>query len=78
MAPEQVQIFTPTPSTYATLMYWTGRDPFSAEKIFVEKDPVRKQRQKAEILPRRSRGGINPQSQRRQGHASASPRRQKR
>jgi uncharacterized radical SAM protein YgiQ len=54
LAPEQVQVFTPTPSTYASLMYWTGRDPFSREKIFVERDPVRKQRQKEELLPRRS------------------------
>ncbi len=46
IAPEQVQIFTPTPSTYSTLMYWTGRDPFSGEKIFVEKNPRQKQRQK--------------------------------
>ena len=25
--PEQVQIFTPTPSTYSTLMYYTELDP---------------------------------------------------
>jgi uncharacterized radical SAM protein YgiQ len=54
LAPEQVQIFTPTPSTYASLMYWTGRDPFRREKIFVERDPARKQRQKEELLARRS------------------------
>jgi uncharacterized radical SAM protein YgiQ len=46
LAPEQVQIFTPTPSTYSTLMYYTGLDPFTGEKIFVEKDPVCKKRQK--------------------------------
>jgi uncharacterized radical SAM protein YgiQ len=44
--PEQVQIFTPTPSTYSTLMYYTGKDPFSGEELFVEKDPIRKQKQK--------------------------------
>ena len=38
MNPEQVQVFTPTPSTYSTLMYYTGVDPFSGEEIFVEKD----------------------------------------
>ena len=54
IAPEQVQIYTPTPSTYSTLLYWTGRDPFSQQEIFVEKDPVKKQRQKAQLLPRRS------------------------
>ena len=44
--PEQVQIFTPTPSTYAALMYHTGLNPFSGEKIFVEKHPTGKERQK--------------------------------
>jgi len=44
--PEQVQIFTPTPSTYSTLMYWTGIDPFSGKGIFIEKDMAKKERQK--------------------------------
>jgi uncharacterized radical SAM protein YgiQ len=44
--PRQVQIFTPTPSTYATLMYWTGRDPFSGKPCFVEKTAAGRQRQK--------------------------------
>jgi uncharacterized radical SAM protein YgiQ len=44
--PEQVQIFTPTPSTYSTLMYWTGIDPFSRKGIFVEKDIAKKEKQK--------------------------------
>jgi radical SAM superfamily enzyme YgiQ (UPF0313 family) len=44
--PEQVQIFTPTPSTYSSLMYYTERDPFTGEELFVEKDPAKKQRQK--------------------------------
>ena len=44
--PEQVQIFTPSPSTYATLMYYTETDPFSGKKIFVEKSVLNKQKQK--------------------------------
>jgi len=44
--PEQVQIFTPTPSTYASLMYYTGLDPFTRRPLFVEKDPRRKEHQK--------------------------------
>ncbi len=44
--PEQVQVFTPLPSTYSALMYWTGIDPFTGKKIFVEKDAVKKQKQK--------------------------------
>jgi uncharacterized radical SAM protein YgiQ len=35
--PEQVQIFTPTPSTYSTLMYYTEMNPWTGEKLFVEK-----------------------------------------
>ena len=44
--PEQVQVFVPTPSTYSTLMYYTEMNPWTREKIFVEKDPVKKQKQK--------------------------------
>jgi uncharacterized radical SAM protein YgiQ len=44
--PEQVQIFVPAPSTYSSLMYYTGTDPFSGNPVFVEKDPGRKQIQK--------------------------------
>jgi uncharacterized radical SAM protein YgiQ len=44
--PQQVQIFTPLPSTYSSLMYWTQIDPFTGKKIFVEKDAGKKQKQK--------------------------------
>ena len=47
--PEQVQIFTPTPSTYSSLMYYTEKDPFSGEPLFVEKSLTGKMRQKAAI-----------------------------
>jgi uncharacterized radical SAM protein YgiQ len=53
--PEQVQIFTPLPSTYSALMYWTGIDPFTGRKIFVEKDAAKKQRQKAIIVGKKFR-----------------------
>ena len=46
LLPRQVQIFTPTPSTYATLMYWTGRDPWTGEACFVEKTAAGRDRQK--------------------------------
>lgn len=49
--PEQVQIFTPTPSTYSTLMYYTEINPFTRKKMFVEKDNGRKQRQKDIVIP---------------------------
>jgi len=32
--PEQVQVFTPTPSTYSTLMYYTEIDPFTGKAIY--------------------------------------------
>jgi len=51
--PEQVQIFTPLPSTYSALMYYTGQDPFTGKRIFVEKDINRKKKQK-DILTRKS------------------------
>lgn len=44
--PKQVQIFTPLPSTYSALMYWTETDPVTGKKIFVEKNKNKKQRQK--------------------------------
>ncbi len=53
--PEQVQIFTPTPSTWASVMYYTETDPFSGEKIYVEKDPHRKQKQKNVVTPSANR-----------------------
>lgn len=46
ISPEQVQVFTPTPSTYSTLMYYTEINPFTNKRIFVEKDNGRKQKQK--------------------------------
>lgn len=49
--PQQVQIFTPTPSTYSSLMYWTEIDPATGRKIFVEKDTGKKQKQKDIVTP---------------------------
>jgi len=53
LVPEQVQIFTPTPSTWSTLMYRTGRDPFTGETIFVEKSLKGKRHQKDILTARR-------------------------
>jgi len=49
LTPEQVQIFTPTPGTYASVMYYTEKDPFTGAPLFVEKDPVRKELQKKSL-----------------------------
>ncbi len=48
--PEQVQIYTPTPLTYASVMYYSELNPFTKEKIFVEKDTAKKERQKAVLI----------------------------
>jgi len=48
--PQQIQIFTPLPSTYSSLMYFTGIDPFTGRKIFVEKNIAKKQRQKDIVM----------------------------
>jgi uncharacterized radical SAM protein YgiQ len=53
--PEQVQIFTPTPSTYSTLMYYTEMNPFNGEKIFVEKDIAKKDKQKQIVIEKNNR-----------------------
>lgn len=50
LSPEQVQIFTPTPSTYSTLMYYTGLNPWTYKPLFVEKDPLKKQKQKEIVV----------------------------
>ena len=50
ITPEQVQIFTPLPSTYSTLMYYTGKDPFTGEQLFVERDMKGKEHQKAMVV----------------------------
>jgi len=53
--PEQVQIFTPTPSTYSTLMYYTEIDPFTGEAIYVEKNLKKKGRQKGIVVEKKSK-----------------------
>jgi uncharacterized radical SAM protein YgiQ len=62
ISPEQVQIFTPTPSTYASLMYYTETDPFTGEKLFVEKEVGRKERQKR-ILTDKGNSKTHPRNQ---------------
>jgi uncharacterized radical SAM protein YgiQ len=53
MVPRQVQVFTPTPSTLSTLLYYTGSDPSNGKKVYVEKDTKRKVRQKEIITGRK-------------------------
>jgi len=50
MNPEQAQVFTPTPGTYSAVMYYTEMDPQTRQKIFVEKDTTRKEKQKQIVV----------------------------
>lgn len=44
--PEQIQDFTPTPMTYSTTMYYCGFDPYTNEKLSIQKNiEERKQQQ---------------------------------
>ena len=47
--PEQVQDFYPTPSTLSTVMYYTGLDPRTMEKVYVPTAPHEKAMQRALI-----------------------------
>ena len=47
--PEQVQDFYPTPSTLSTVMYYTGLDPRTMEKVYVPTDPHERAMQRALI-----------------------------
>ena len=44
--PEQVQDFTPTPMTLSTVMYYTGKDPYSGKDVYVARKIDEKRRQK--------------------------------
>ena len=47
LRPQQVQDFIPTPGTPATCMWWTGIEPVSQTRVFVEKKLREKRKQKA-------------------------------
>ncbi len=44
---EQVQDLTPTPMTLSSVMFYTGTDPYTGEKLYVARDQDEKRRQKA-------------------------------
>ncbi|MFR9651425.1 MAG: YgiQ family radical SAM protein [Rikenellaceae bacterium] len=52
---EQVQDLTPTPMTLSSVMFYTGRDPYSGEKLYIAKTQDDKRRQKSYFFrPQRS------------------------
>lgn len=57
ISPEQVQVFTPTPSTLASVMYYTETDPTTGEPLFVEKDRRKKEQQKKILVEKNHKTG---------------------
>lgn len=55
LKPEQVQLFTPAPATISTLMYHTGRDPWSRRTLFVEKTAAGRELQKKILIAKNDR-----------------------
>lgn len=51
--PEQVQVFTPTPSTYSTAMWWCGCD-IEGKPVFVERSLPNRQHQKDIVVGNRN------------------------
>ncbi len=49
---EQVQDFTPTPMTLSSVMYYTGKDPYTGRKLFVARRQEDKKRQKGYFFKR--------------------------
>jgi len=49
--PEQIQDFIPLPMTASSVMYWTGKNPFTDEKVYVPKDIKKRKWQRALIQP---------------------------
>ena len=44
---EQVQDLTPTPMTLSSVMFYTGENPYTGEKVFVARSQDDKRRQKS-------------------------------
>jgi uncharacterized radical SAM protein YgiQ len=47
---EQFQLFTPTPMSVSSCMYWTGLDPFTMKEVNVVRDYATKKRMKESML----------------------------
>jgi radical SAM superfamily enzyme YgiQ (UPF0313 family) len=54
LVPEQVQIFTPTPLTDSTAMYYTGLDPRTGRPVVVARGASARQRQKDMLVGRQA------------------------
>ena len=78
---EQVQDLTPTPMTLSSVMFYTGENPYTGEKVFVARSQDDKRRQKSYFFkeqPRPQRGntpqrGGSPAKQRDQKRRNYKP-----
>ena len=50
--PEQIQDFIPLPMTVSAAMYWTGKNPFTGETVYVPKDIQERKLQRSLVQPR--------------------------
>lgn len=60
LIPRQVQLFTPTPCTWSTLMYRTGTDPFTGAPCFVEQSTAERERQRQVLVAADRPAGRTP------------------
>ncbi len=49
---EQVQDLTPTPMTLSSVMFWTGENPYTGERLYVARNQEDKKRQKSYFFRR--------------------------
>ncbi len=59
IVPEQVQIFTPLPLTWSSVMYATGINPFTMKSIFVERERSKKEVQKRIVTGTAKRSSVS-------------------
>ena len=51
---EQVQDLTPTPMTLSSVMFYTGENPYTREKVYVARSQEEKRRQKSYFFRQQS------------------------
>jgi radical SAM superfamily enzyme YgiQ (UPF0313 family) len=57
---EQVQDLTPTPMTLSSVMFYTGENPYTGEKVFVARSQDDKRKQKAYFFRNDGKTGRPP------------------
>ena len=57
---EQVQDLTPTPMTLSSVMFYTGENPYTHEKVYVARSQEEKRRQKSYFFGGKGRPGQRP------------------